>query len=176
MRVLLIPQKSNYPSLRPCLDLVGQGFPYLAGALRAAGHEVFAANINYRWCQGSAAAELERTIRRGVADFQPQLIGLGGLSADYPFIRQAMRICRETAGDVPVVCGGGIMTYDAEYIFGDLRPDFGIVGEAEETIVSLVDAIAAGGGFDRIANLCHWRNGQAVHNPIGEACDNLDDL
>ena len=130
MRVLLVPQKSNYPDPSPCMHIIGQGFPYIAASLKAAGHDIFVANLNYRWCPDTAAAALEETLREAIAEYQPDLIGIGGLSADYPFVKDAIRFGRKIAPDTPIVCGGGIMTYDPEFIFKDLRPDFGVVGEA----------------------------------------------
>jgi len=176
MRVLLIPQKNNYPSPAPCLDIIGQGFPYLAGALKAGGHEVSAVNMNYRWCRPSVGVVLEHEIRRAVARFQPQLIGIGGLTADYLFIRDAIMICRNINPDIPIVLGGGIVTYDREFVFRMLAPDFAIVDEAEETIVSLVEALQNGEGFRHIGNLSFWCDGQAVHNEIVSGPKNLNDV
>ena len=175
MRVLLVPQKSNYPDPRPCMDIIGQGFPYIAAALKAGGHEVFVANLNYRWCPDTAVAALEEALRERIAECEPDLIGVGGLSADYPFVKDAIRLARKIAPDTPIVCGGGIMTYDPEFIFKDLRPDFGVVGEAEETIVSLADALAAGSGIDQIPNVIHWSDGRAVHNRVAYSRASLDE-
>ncbi len=67
MRVLLIPPKNNYPNpgLQTAFGL-GQGMPYLAGALKAAGHDVFGANVAYLWCYGSAPLTLERVLREAI--------------------------------------------------------------------------------------------------------------
>lgn len=175
MRVLLVPQKSNYPDPRPCMDIIGQGFPYIAASLKAGGHEVFVANVNYRWCPGTAAAALEETLRERIAEYEPDLIGVGGLSADYPFVKDAIRLARKISPDTPIVCGGGIMTYDSEFIFQDLRPDFGVVGEAEESIVLLADAVAAGSSVADIPNVIHWRGGEATHNEVAYSRTNLDE-
>ena len=53
MRVLLVPPKSNYPDLKPSLDILGQGLPYIAGALKEAGHNVFGLNLNPMGCHDS---------------------------------------------------------------------------------------------------------------------------
>lgn len=105
MRILLIPPKNNYPDPRPSLDIFGQGFPYLAGALKKAGHEVFGANINPKWCQGSAPLILANMLNKALRENQPQLIGVGGLSADYSFVRDAIRIIRQTNSNIPIVLG-----------------------------------------------------------------------
>jgi len=165
LRVLLVPQKSNYPSPEPCLDIVGQGMPYLAASLEAGGHDVFGANISYRWLR-NAAKDLKEMIHRAVADHQPDLIGVGGLSADYRFVRDTLRFCREVAPGVPVVCGGGLMTYDAEFVFSDLRPDFGVIGDAEETLCALADALVAGSSVESIPNLLHWKDGFVAQTPV----------
>jgi radical SAM superfamily enzyme YgiQ (UPF0313 family) len=176
MRVLLVPPKGNYPDPRPCLDVIGQGAAYIAAALKAGGHEVRGVNTAYRWCDGPAETALDDALARAIADFQPQLIGVGGLSAEYRFVRDAIAACRRAAPDVPIVCGGGIMTYDPEFVFEALRPDFGLVGEAEQTVVALADALAAGWGIEAVGNLIRRAGGRTVANPVDHTGADLDEL
>lgn len=176
MRVLLIPPKNNYPDPMPKVNIYGQGFPYIAGALKKAGHEVFAINIGHQWCNGSAPAKLATLVQKAIEEYQPHFIGVGGLSGDYPFIRDAVRFIRHSTSDIPIICGGGIVTYDREYIFTNLRPDFAVTGEAEETIVAFADYIERGGDIADIANIAYWGNGRPIYNRIEYSNAKLEDL
>jgi len=176
MRVLLIPQKNNYPDPRVCLDIFGQGFPYLAGALKAAGHEVFGINMNIHWCHGSAPLTLERLLREAIEKYNPHLIGVGGLSADYIFVRDAILFTRQIAPDIPIVCGGNIITYDADYIFSNLRPDFAVIGEGEKTVVALTDCLEKGGNITNIPNIAFWKDGKPVYTRVEDTNKSLDNL
>lgn len=176
MRVLLVPPKYNYPDPAPHVDFgLGQSMPYLAGALKGAGHEVFGANLYHIWCHGSAPLTLERVLRETIEKYQPQLIGIGGLANSYFFIRDAIFFCRQIAPEIPIVCGGGIVTHDSQYIFPHLQPDYAIVGEGEVAIVKLVECLEKGGELEFVPNLAYWKNGQAIFNKE-EYPENLDEL
>ena len=68
---------------------------------------------------------------------RPALICLGGLCSDYAFLQDALLMIRKLSPGVPVVLGGGIVTNDAEFIFNDLKPDYAIAGEGEESLVRI---------------------------------------
>ncbi len=174
MRVLLIPPKTNYPNPGPGVEF-GQGMPYLASVLKAAGHDVFGMNINNLWCYGSAPLTLERLLREAIERCQPHLIGVGGLAPEYIFVRDVIFFSRQIAPDIPVVIGGGLVTYDPHFIFSNLRPDFAVVGEGEISIVKLAEYLEKGGDVGSIPSLVHWKNGEAVFNKE-QYPENLDKL
>ena len=164
MRILLIPSKNNYPSPAPDTTSFGQAMPYLAASLKQTGHDVFGLNLNHQWCHGSAPLALEKSIRQAVKRYQPHIIGLGGLAPDYLFVRDAILFARRIAPDTPVVIGGGLVTYDPEFIFQNLNPDFAITGEGERSIVFLADYLEKGGDIAGIPSLVYKKNGQACIN------------
>lgn len=176
MRVLLVPPKNNYPYPGPQSDFgIGQGMPYLAGALKAAGHEVFGANIYHLWCHGSAPLTLERGLREAIEKHQPQLIGIGGLAGDYYFVRDAIFFCRKIAPNTPIVLGGGIITYDPDFIFSHFKPEFAVIGEGEISLVKLAEYLDNGGELHSIPSLAYWKDSQPVFNKI-QYPNNLDEL
>ena len=176
MRILLIPAKINYPAKEPSLDIVGQGFPYIAAALSAAGHEIQGLNFNYRWLQDSAPLGIERCLREKIDDFAPQLICVGGLSADYAFVRDVIVLLRALVPQTPILGGGGMFTYDREFLFSRLHPDYVLVGDAEETVIALTQALHQGTSLSDIPNLSYWCNGVPCHNPIIYSTSNLDTM
>ncbi len=172
----MIPPKNNYPYSMPKVDLFGQGFPYIAGALKKAGHEVFGINLNHQWCNDSAADKLAASIHNAIREYKPHFIGVGGLSGDYSFIRDEIRFIRHSAPDIHIVCGGGIVTYDREYIFTNLRPDFAVSGEAEENIAALADCIGGGGNISNIPNIAYWKGEKAAYTRIEHPNTKLEEF
>lgn len=166
MRVLLIPAKNNYPAPSPDTTSFGQAMPYIAASLKSAGHEVFGLNLNHRWCHGSAPLALETSIRHAIRQYQPELIGVGGLAPDYLFVRDAVQFIRRIAPDIPVVMGGGLVTYDTEFIFGNLKPDFAIKGEGEEAVVLLANALELRKSYSGISGLVYENNGSIRVNEL----------
>lgn len=176
MKILLIPSKSNYPDPRPCLDVIGQGLPYIAGALKDSGYEVFGETMNYQWCHGGAPLVLEKMLRETLHKIKPDIVGLSGLSADFQFIRDAILFIRTMAPGIKVVLGGGIITYDDEFIFNVLKPDYALAGDAEENIVMLIKTIEDGGSLDAVPNLLYWKEGEPVLTERKPLTHDLDSL
>ncbi len=170
MRVLLIVPAYEYQYAYPYFLSVTDfptGFAYLASALRQAGHEVFGLNLNNDTSYRSAYEMIYDRIRRSLEEVQPELVGLGGLCTNYKFIRDAIQIIRKLAPNVPVVCGGGIINNDAEYIFKLLRPDFCIIGEGEEVIVQLANMLENDKrDYDQIDNLGYWKDDTALFTKV----------
>lgn len=170
MRILLVVPTHNYqygyPSFLSVTDFP-TGPAFLASALREAGHEVFGLNLNNIIGYPSAYEMICDRIGRSLQEAQPELIGLGGLCTDYQFIKDAMQIIRRLAPDVPIICGGGIINNDAEYVFKLLRPDFCIIGEGEEIIVQLANMLERGGqDYGQIENLGYWKNNTALFTKL----------
>lgn len=165
---LVVPTFSyaaGYPSYLAMSDFP-VGFAYIAAALKQAGHEVIGLNPNN--CPGypSARDMLYQKMKNMLEVQKPQLVGLGGLCTDYAFIKDAIAICRALAPQLPIVCGGGIVTHDAQYIFNLLKPDFCLIGDAEESIVRLVRCLERGEGFEEVSSLGYWRDDKAVFTPV----------
>jgi len=116
MRVALVIPTFNYTSIYPSFLAMSDfptGFAYIAAALKKAGHEVIGLNPNNCPSYSSAREMLHAKIKKMLAEQRPQLIGIGGLCTDYAFIKDAIKIVRTLAPKVPIVCGGGIITHDA---------------------------------------------------------------
>lgn len=178
MRVALVVPTYEY--LRPGPTYLAPsdfpvGLAYLAAALKKAGHEVIGLNVNNHPAYPSKRAMLEDQLRKMLERDRPELIGLGGLCADYAFIRDAIAIARSVAPRTPIVCGGGIITHDAEFVFNALRPDYCIRGEAEEALVQLVDHLATGKpALLNIPNLGFWHDGKAMFTPENYSYPSLE--
>ncbi|MFO0707396.1 MAG: radical SAM protein [Nitrospira sp.] len=165
MKVLLIPPTyrytTQYPSFLAPSDF-SCGFAYIAATLKAAGHQVFGCNPNNAPGYPSALDMVHDKIARALAETKPDLIGLGGLCTDFRFIHDAIHIIRHYAPSTPILMGGSIITYDQEFIHSTLKPDYSLAGEADDTVVMLVDALEGRGALEAIPNLCYRKDGRLV--------------
>lgn len=163
MRVALIVPTYEYGNpgytyLAPCDFPTGLAF--LAGALKRTGHEVIGVNVNNQPPEKPKRQALFDRLTAMLTENRPQLIGIGGLCADYAFIRDALLTLRTLAPDIPVVLGGGIVTHDAEFIFSTLHPDYCVVGEGEEALIQLVTHLETGiPAIEAIPNIGYWKDG-----------------
>lgn len=104
---------------------------------------------------------LEREIRLAIEKYQPEMIAIGGLTADYYFVKHAMGFSRKHAPHTPILLGGGMVESDKEFIIDDLRPDFAINGEAEAPVVDLLDALRTGSDLSEIKALIWWKTARS---------------
>ncbi len=149
MKVLLCVPTYKYPATMPLsFSDLGAGWGYLSATLKAGGHEVVGLNPNNLMGYPSAKIMLADVLARKIRETKPGLIGLGGLAADYAFLRDAIAICRGADPAIPILLGGQIVTNDMDFIFDDLLPDYAIAGEADDAIVELCNILDKG---DRLA-------------------------
>ena len=159
MRVLLIAptlKYREYPQLLSLSDFPS-GLAYLASSLKQAGHEVFGCNPNNIVGYVNGQAMLKAVIPQSIVQTKPDIIGLGGICTDYPFLNDAIGIIRSISPNVPIVLGGQIVTNDAEDVFNLLKPDYAISGEGEEAIVNLLEWIPKKESIPPPFNLWYWR-------------------
>ena len=76
--------------------------------------------------------------------------------------------------DVPVVLGGAGTTLNPGW-FQETTADFMVVGDAEEALPQLLDAINTDKDFDRVANL-HWRDPDGIRQSNLSSNPDLDEL
>lgn len=151
------------------------GLAYVAGALRAAGHEVVAidgvgASLDTRhpaendcYLYGLALPE---AVDRVPADVD--VIGVAaGFSFEWPTCRRLGDKLRERFPKVLLIVGGEHLTAMPEYSLETSAFDIGVLGEGEETAVELVAAHAAGAlkPEDLPGIVYKGADGRAVVNP-----------
>jgi radical SAM superfamily enzyme YgiQ (UPF0313 family) len=146
----------------PCYDIVGQGFPYIAGALKTAGHKIFGLNINYEWCLPTAKEYLKKRVEEAVRIHNPEIICVGGMSPDFYFVQHTIEFIRAISPNIIIICGGPMVTYDYEFIFSTLNPDYAIIGEGEESIVLLIEQLKNKESLSSIPGLIYKLNEKTI--------------
>jgi radical SAM superfamily enzyme YgiQ (UPF0313 family) len=141
MRVLLVSaNREALPS-----PVVPIGVLSVAGSVRAA-HETRLVDVCF-------SDDPMTAVRHAVADFQPQVIGVGlrnlhsnaydgseKLIAYYAELVAALR----SVTAAPVVLGGGAFSLQPNLLLERTGADHGVVGEGERVFVDLVDMLARG--------------------------------
>jgi radical SAM superfamily enzyme YgiQ (UPF0313 family) len=152
MKVLLIEPKYCWIGLNIALA-------YIAAALKKAGIEVRVIDLaNHRnWDE-------EGIVRKTIDVFKPDLIGIGLFYIGYYQV-QEMLVRIKKYCDVPIVIGGPQMKVEEEHIMSDMPElDYAILGDGEDAIIELCQAINGEKSFVEIDGLIHRENGQVVRN------------
>lgn len=130
MKVLLTTQRIECEGQQ--IDF-SHGIGYLTSVLRQAGHEV-------KVLECDATVTDTNSIKKVLKEEDCDLIGLGGISSTFPAVEWMMKYIRSVRS-TPIVLGGGLLTSNSRAVFDHLRPDYGVLGEGEATIVELLDRL-----------------------------------
>ncbi len=143
------------------------GLDYVAGAVRAAGHDVELVDLNLSEAAAAALAEHFRRCR-------PDLVGLTFRNADdcfwpsgesfVPVLRRDIATVRRHT-DAPIVLGGVGYSIFPQSLRTETGADFGICGDGEEATVALLNEIRGQRRWDRVPGLIYREDGVLRVNP-----------
>ncbi|MCB1152509.1 cobalamin-dependent protein, partial [bacterium] len=133
----------------------------LSAYLKREGHTVDAFfdpglfdDSNFHWTRTAAFFSHKPLLLEKVADFQPDLICFSVVT-DYFDWAAEMATAIKSHFDVPVVIGGIHVTSVPEKVMTHPSFDFGIVGEGEEALAELCEALEVGRPYEDIRNLAY---------------------
>ncbi len=124
------------------------GLGYIASSLEKAGHEVDIID--------AVALELSRDqVRDRIRQFGAKVVGVTAMTPTFRGAQEAAKLAKD-AGAVTVIGGVHMSIFPRETLSFDYV-DFGIIGEGEETMVELCDALEQEQPVSGIEGLCYKR-------------------
>ncbi len=178
---LLVPTWSDSGPMTPPI-----GPAYLAASLRQAGHtpriidglgenpfEVTSLFGNKVTAIGLRSEEIVERI-----ESDTDLIGVSCMfSQDWPEIRRMIALIRRRLPNVPIVAGGEHITAVPDFtLLSTPEVDVCAIGEGEETIVDLANAVEKRGPFDTIPGLVVRSDGGVKSTSPRARIRNIDDI
>lgn len=155
---------------------------YLSACLRQAGHEVclfydpkLGNDLNFQNRYLAKWLDLQDALVEEMANADLDLAGFSVVTDTYATSLRAARKLKART-DVPTVFGGIHVTSVPKRVVQEDAVDYVVVGEGEEAIVDLADALAAGRPDTDIANVGSMRNGEPVVAPPRPLVGDLDAL
>ncbi len=134
----------EYPAPLSLADFPA-GYGYLASALIAQQFTVHGLNLNNISGYSSAPEMVNYELSKALAEYSPDVIGIGGICADYHFLKDTISVVREVSPNARIVLGGGIANHDAVFVAPLLGVDCCIKGDGEKGLPDLLRIIEAGG-------------------------------
>jgi radical SAM superfamily enzyme YgiQ (UPF0313 family) len=167
MKVLLVNPPVREWARPNCFP---EGLGILASCLKRAGHEVEGLDINaHRYTQAEVVERLAKA--------EYDLVGMGGLVTTYRTMIWFAEACKEIHPDRPVILGGNAVTPMPAMIMQHTKADIACVGEGEQTIVDVADALQEKRPLDGIPGIWFRRaDGQIVRNPPRPIIKDLDTI
>jgi len=146
------------------------GLAYISAVLKKSGYNVFGLNLNH--CKTNEQEEIIQAIRKN----NIQIVATGGLSAHYPKIKMIIDTVKSHDENLITILGGGILSSEPKLIYEDLKLNYGVLQEGEETIIELIDAIINKKDFAQIKGIIFTSNNKTCINPLRDSIDKLDCL
>ncbi len=132
---------------------------YLAAALRDRGYEVDVIDAN---AARMSKEEVAAQIRQG----QPALVGVSLYSDILGHVRDLVRCIRQEVPEAKIVLGGPhVNAVPRQTLEQYSDVDFGLTGEAERSLVALLEAVLADGSVDDIAGIVYRQDGKIQEGP-----------
>ena len=163
MKVLLInsPVSRTSPHAKVAPPL---GVAYLAGHLRAHGHEVEVLDLNLT---GYNPRRMALVLNR----FGPAVVGISAFTETYPNAVAIARQVKEHDPAITVVMGGPHPSILPDAVVAEPEVDYVVVGEGEATLLELMDVVAGLTLPAEVAGLVWQLDGAVVHNERRELLD-----
>jgi len=155
MRVLFI-----YPNLNAQIGF-NYGVAFLSAVLRRHGHATRLLNINENL---GYPLDLQRIVS-DVEAFSPDLVGFSVVSNQFQY---ALEIAKAIRGhtDAPFVCGGIHATTAPHEVLETGIFEYACLGEGEEALLELVNAVEVHGDTGKISNMWLKRDGKVIKNRV----------
>jgi len=154
---------------------------YLAAVLRDQGEQVRILDMKTFTLDPRVdpQAMYEGKLQDVLLAFQPDLIGLGCLfSGDFPQVSTFSVLCKRLFPQTPIIVGGIHVTIHARDILTHCPTiDWLALGEAEETIVQLVQTIRSGSdAWDEIDGFAYRSRGKVIVNAKQHYIHDIDQI
>ncbi len=136
MKILLI-----LPRMKPTLPIPQYnytfplGLGYISSIVKEAGYDVDCLNLNHK--EGTIDDILKTQLQKKKYD----VVATGNVWFGYLAIKEIVDTTRKYSFDSIIILGGSIVTSNPKIIMESLKPNFGVVGEGEVTILELLRCI-----------------------------------
>lgn len=153
------------------------GINYLATILRQHGHKVVALDSLYQFFQSGLKSEIN--LYEGLEDIiKEEEIEVVGISVTSPTRLVALNlaeIIKKVNPKIKVIFGGPHASLIGEKILEKEKIiDYLILGEGEESLPALINALQVSSRLHEIAGLVFRENGKIIANPLRDPIQNLD--
>jgi radical SAM superfamily enzyme YgiQ (UPF0313 family) len=149
-----------------------EGATYIATVLHNAGYPVRIIDVRYT---PNAIEAAYAQIAEGT-----DVLGICTYEDNFPFCRDLMTKVRLRNPEIPIICGGSLVTSVPHIFMRNTACDIAVISEGEITILELMNSYAAGGWKRDLQNIRGiWyrdADGEVKKNPARGQMEDLDSL
>lgn len=106
----------------------------------------------------------------------PTIVGLSVLSVEASAMHLLAKKIKDISPEITVIVGGPHVSSDPKSILSDKYIDYLVLGEGEETMKELLEALDHGNPVNEVRGITYRKNGEIVSTPPRPFVDDLDAL
>lgn len=181
MRVLLIAP-AKLPDMKTTKGTIPTPLLYLASALRARNHTPFVYDLSIiAGLTTDVKEELPEELQQLIHKFSPELFAINCFTTlHFQFVTHIAKALRKNYSNIPIVLGGSHPSLFPKDILANCDYiDYIVIGEGEEQITQLADALSLNASNADIAHIQSfaWRkDGEILFQPRESFVADLDEL
>lgn len=166
--LMIVPRENDGGKYRYSFPL---GLAYISAVLKNAGYSLDCLNLNH------FDEPIENLIKLKLDRKKYDFILTGSIVINYAEVKNILMAARSHNSKPRIILGGLLLTSEPELIFNDLMPDFGVIGEGEETILELLDCLKKNGNLKSVAGLIYCdSNGKTAITPKRKNKKSINDI
>ncbi|MEC8381258.1 MAG: radical SAM protein [Myxococcota bacterium] len=170
-----MPEAKNFHvALMTIYSVENAGIRYISAALQREGYDTSILFLR-DWIHNRLSMPKDEEIELALdllAKQKPKIIGLGFMSSLYPIAKEVTRRIKERFPNIPIIWGGIHPTSAPEECIQDV--DYVCVGEGEQAIIDLCNALYTGDEDTNIPNIWANKGGEIFENKPRPLIQNLD--
>ena len=167
--LLIVPR---YFSTQVCGYIMPLGLLYVSSSLKKSGvANVYTLNLNHQ-------DNVEQVLRDIILCKSIDIVGTTGISGQFIEVYPLLKMVKEIKPSIVTVVGGGMITADpvpAMEAFDSLA-DFGVIGEGENTVSELINAISLDLDKASVNGIIYQEHGDWIITERREDIDDLDSI
>ncbi len=125
------------------------GLAHISAAMKKAGHEVDGLNLNH--LEGTIESLIKNKLDKNKYD----VVTTGHIGIGFSIIEEIINSVRKHSSNPKVIIGGALITCETELMFNSLKPDFGVLGEGDATIVELLKCLEKKRDLKKVDGICY---------------------
>jgi radical SAM superfamily enzyme YgiQ (UPF0313 family) len=90
---------------------------------------------------------------------------MGCIVTGYKFVKELAAMVKKHHPQAVVVAGNSVATSIPDTLLSKTKVDIGVMGEGDETIVELLEALRDATSLEMVRGICFQKDGAVVHNP-----------
>lgn len=146
------------------------GLGYISSAMKKEGYYVNCLNLNHY--KGTINELIAKKLNEKKYDFACT----GNNALGYAETKAIIDGVRGHYSKPRFILGGAMLTSEPKLIFEDLKPDFGVIGEGEETIIELLDCLNKGRDLKKVRGIIFRNEAGSFLTEKRKPIENIDSL